>query len=95
LLGGFRVSFLLALDKIEGRLKATIGRLKGDLRAWKGLGSLERILKAAIGRLESLEERLESLEGRLKAAICESLEGILKAAIVMFNDHWRAKEAGS
>jgi hypothetical protein len=59
------------------------------------LESLEGILKAPIGRLESLEERLESLEGSLKAAICESLEGRLKATIVIFNHHWRAKEVGS
>jgi hypothetical protein len=49
--------------------------------------SLEGILKIAIGRLKSLEERL-------KAAICESLEGRLKATIVIFNHHWRAKELG-
>ena len=58
------------------------------MRAWKGLENLEGILKASIGRLESLEERL-------KASICESLEGRLKATIVIFNHHWRAKEVGS
>jgi hypothetical protein len=29
------VGFLLFLEEIEGRLKAAIGRLKGDWRAWK------------------------------------------------------------
>jgi hypothetical protein len=62
--------------------------MKRDLRAWKGLENLEGILKASIGRLESLEETL-------KASICESLEGRLKATIVIFNYHWRDKEVGS
>jgi len=96
------VGFLLVLEEIEGcyreiegRLKDAIGRVNGDWRAWKGLGSLEGILKASIGRLESLEKRLESLEGRLKVAICKILEGRLKATVVIFNHHWTAKEVGS
>ena len=62
--------------------------MKGYLKAWKGLDNFEGILKASIGRLESLEERL-------KGSICESLEGRLKATIVIFNNHWRDKEVGS
>jgi hypothetical protein len=75
-------------------MNVAIGRLKGDWRAWKGVGREIEGCHSFVGRLESLEETLESLDGRLKASICECLEGRLKASMVMFNHHWRDEEVG-